>query len=94
MMIDNRPTLEEQLRINAMSDEECIEALCGKPLSWRRFQVNLHAHCHFLWSIINWNWFCFDCGKEHFPIPCAETKARNTKQKSLERKARKLLSLG
>ena len=90
--MDSRPTLEYQLRINAMSKDELIEALCDKRWSFQRFDLFLHSYCHFLWSIIHWNWFCLECGKDHFPLPCTETKAKNAKRKSLKRRARFLLN--
>ena len=55
----DRPTLEEQIRINKMTDEECIRALMT-PLGW------IHNHCLLVWRIIRWNWFNIWTGEEGF----------------------------
>lgn len=47
-----RPTLEEQIAVSKMTDEELVELL--RP---PRVKFWLYRHCNLLWSIVYWNWF-------------------------------------
>ena len=51
-----RPTLEDQITVSKMTDEECIEALVPRK---GRLGVDFRIFCHweFLWHLIHWNWF-------------------------------------
>ena len=48
-----RPTLEDQIRANKLTDDEVMEFF--KPVG----RVEFWIYCHFelLWHIIYWNWF-------------------------------------
>lgn len=48
-----RPTLEEQIRVSKMTDEELVQLLAppGNVDFW------IHWHFEFLWRVIHWNWF-------------------------------------
>jgi hypothetical protein len=52
----DRPTLEEQIRVSKMTDEECIDALIPHTF-WGRIDFWLDCHCPLLWRILHWNWF-------------------------------------
>jgi len=51
-----KPTLEEQIAVSKMTEEECIRALMPKGF---RQKCDFWLHCHFLflWQLIHWNWF-------------------------------------
>jgi len=51
-----RPTLDEQIRISKMTDEECIEALVPSK-GWQSIDFRIFCHCKVLWQLIHWNWF-------------------------------------
>ncbi len=55
-MTENRPTLEDQLRVRQMSREELIELLAPTK-GWAGLDLSLYIHCVLLWRIIHWNWF-------------------------------------
>ncbi len=60
-----RPTLEEQIRISKMTDEECIKALLPQtPLG--KIDFWLHNHCLLVWRIFKWNWFNIWTGEKGF----------------------------
>lgn len=51
-----RPTLENQIRVSKMTDEECVKALMPHGF-WQRANFWIFNHCRLLWCIIRWNWF-------------------------------------
>jgi len=51
-----RPTLEDQISISKMTDEECVYALMPHGF-WQRLDFWIFCHCEFLWNLIHWNWF-------------------------------------
>ena len=51
-----RPTLEEQIRISKMTEEEWIEALLPHGF-WQRLDFWMHNYLLLLWRIIHWDWF-------------------------------------
>ena len=61
-----RPTLERQIEVSKLSDEQLFDAFVGG----RRGKIDLwiFSKCHFIWSLIHWNWFCIWCGRDHFRI--------------------------
>lgn len=50
-----RPTLEDQIAISKLQDEECIELLKGKGI--KRVDFWIFCHMEALWHIIHLNWF-------------------------------------
>ena len=57
-----RPTLEEQIRVSKMTDEELIKLLMLPS----KIEFWLFRHSQFLYSLLYWSWFCIWCGKKHF----------------------------
>ena len=60
-----RPTLEEQIRISKMPDEECIKALLPSTVS-EHIDFWLHNELMLIWRIIHWNWFNLWTGEKGF----------------------------
>jgi len=54
--MDNRPTLEEQIAISKLTNEECIQLLMGRN-KIERFDFFIFRHAEWLWHILHWNWF-------------------------------------
>jgi len=51
-----RKTLEEQIEISKLTDDECISLLTGNNV-WRRIDFWIYRKLHCVWRIIHWNWF-------------------------------------
>ena len=51
-----RPTLEDQITLSKMTDEECLEVLMPSK-GWKRIDFWIFRHCNFFWRVIHWNWF-------------------------------------
>ena len=65
MNSDDRPTLEDQLAVSKLTDEDCMRLLTGgNPLL--RMDFWLHRNCRWAWHIINWNWFNVWTGENSF----------------------------
>jgi len=78
----DRPTLEEQIawkkKVDSTTDDELANLF--KPHSlFDRVDFFIFCHWHFLWKVLNWNWFCIWCGKEHFSFN--EERCRNEEVK-------------
>jgi len=54
-----RLTLEDQIKVNKMTDEECVKALTSGVSFW------IFCRSKFLWTIIYWNWFDIWKGSEN-----------------------------
>ena len=52
----DRPTLEEQIRVSKMTEEELVKALLPHT-PFERVSFWLHSHCPFVWRVVRWNWF-------------------------------------
>lgn len=65
-----RPSLEEQIawkkKVDSMSDKELVDFLTLRHDIRGRIEFWLFRRSKFLWSLLNWNWFCIWCGKKHF----------------------------
>ena len=55
-MIEDRPTLEEQIAISKLTDEECIKLIVPHD-GLRGMDFFIFCHLEWLWHIIHWNWF-------------------------------------
>lgn len=60
----SRPTLEEQIRVSKMTDEELREFFLPHGL-WQWVDFRIHWHLTFLWHVIHWNWFDIWEGSEN-----------------------------
>ncbi|KKL19405.1 hypothetical protein LCGC14_2465830, partial [marine sediment metagenome] len=47
-----KPTLEEQIAVSKLSDDECIKLLCPSGLNFW-----LYRKLPFVWRLVRWNWF-------------------------------------
>lgn len=54
--MDTRPTLEEQIRISKMTDEELMDFFLPHGF-WGRIDFFIFRHIHFLWCIYRWRWY-------------------------------------
>jgi len=52
----DRPTLEDQLAVSKMTNEDCVDALMPHVF-WQTLSFWMFTYCEFLWRIIHWNWF-------------------------------------
>lgn len=53
---EQRPTLEEQIAVSKMTEEELIQALMPHTFL-ERMEFWIFCHHKLLWHIICWNWF-------------------------------------
>lgn len=52
----DRPTLEQQIAVSKMTDEECMEAF--KPHGFQeKVDFWIFRHTYRIWQTIHWNWF-------------------------------------
>ena len=54
--MNNRPTLERQIAISKMTDEECIDALIPHGFGGK-LEFFIFCHFYFLWCIFRWKWY-------------------------------------
>jgi len=53
-MLNDRPTLADQVTISKMTDDELID--CFMPHGfWQKLDFWIFG-CHLLWNIIHWKW--------------------------------------
>lgn len=50
-----RPTLEEQIQVSKVTDEELIETLAPSK-GWQGLNFWFFCHAKLLWRVIHWNW--------------------------------------
>ncbi len=62
----NLPTLEQQIATSKLSDEECVNLLLGRNHWYLRLNFWIFRFAPFLWRVLNFNWWCIWCGKNHF----------------------------
>lgn len=62
-MNSDRPTLEEQIAVSKMTDQELRDLLTCRHDFWRRLDLFIFCHSELFWHIIHWNWFCIYCSK-------------------------------
>ena len=55
-MIDNRPTLKEQIEVSKMTDEEIVDLFLPHGF-WEKLDFWMCFHCLIIWRLANWNWF-------------------------------------
>ena len=48
-----RPTLEEQIRVSKLTDEELLRLLAPP----HNLELWMYGHCKLLWRIVSWNWY-------------------------------------
>jgi len=51
-----KPTLEEQIAISKLTDEECLKLLLPHTLLGK-IDYWIHNHALLLWRLYRWNWF-------------------------------------
>lgn len=56
MTESQRPTLEEQIKVSKMTEEELVECLMPHGF-WQTLSFWMHNHCELLWHILYWHWF-------------------------------------
>ena len=52
----NRPTLESQIRLSKMSEDELKDLFLPHGF-WQKLDHQIFLHFESLWEIIHWNWF-------------------------------------
>ncbi len=61
----NRSTLDEQIAISKLTEEDCIRALIPHSVLGRS-DFWLHNHLVLVWRFIHWNWFNIFSGERSF----------------------------
>jgi hypothetical protein len=63
--MNDRPTLEEQIRGSKMTYKELVDCLMPHGVH-QHIDFWFHNHCQFLWRLVRWNWFNLWTGEKGF----------------------------